>query len=123
MLMNYESLTCHDSVSNPGIKFRLKKISLNRRLQLSQEIREIAGRLEFTQAGTSFIDKVDATVLTLEVDRIYLKWGLESIEGIEIDGVPATPELLIERGPEDLCQEIVSIIRSECGLSDEERKN
>jgi hypothetical protein len=123
MPMNYESLTCHDSVSTPGVHFRLKKISLNRRLQLSRDIREIAGRLEFSQAGSSFPDKVDATVLTLEIDRIYLKWGLDSLDGLEIDGNPATPEALIECGPENLCNEIISLIRSGCGLNEEERKN
>ncbi len=48
---------------------------------------------------------------------------LVEIEGLEIDGEPARPESVIERGPEALCQEILRAIHAECGLSAEERKN
>ena len=38
-------------------------------------------------------------------------------------GVPATPTSLVEDGPELLCQEILAVIKSECFLNEEERKN
>ena len=40
-----------------------------------------------------------------------------------IDGDPATPALLIEKGPELLAREIVVRVRAECHLSEDERKN
>lgn len=121
--MKYESVIHRSSQTLPGVAFTIQKISLARRLELSREIRGLAGRMEFADAGKSFADKVDASVLALEVDRTYLQWGLVSVQGLDIDGQPASPELLIQDGPEDLCTEIAMAIRSECGLSEEERKN
>jgi hypothetical protein len=62
-------------------------------------------------------------LLALEVERLYLEWGLESVSGLDLDGVAATPQSLAERGPEELCREMIQAIKAECGLSDEERKN
>jgi hypothetical protein len=62
-------------------------------------------------------------VAAAEVEKIHLEWGLEGVEGLEIDGKAATVEDLIAKGPETLTQEIVRAIRSECGLSEAERKN
>ncbi len=121
--MNYESTVKKKSKAIPGVEYTIRKISFMRRLELSQEIRAIAGQLEFSQAGTSFSDQVDASILSLEVDRTYLKWGLVHVDGLNIDGQPAVPESLIDHGPENLCHEISQAIRSECGLTEEERKN
>jgi hypothetical protein len=54
---------------------------------------------------------------------MYLHWGLLSIEGLTIDGEPATAERLLEKGPEDLAREVVSAIKGQCALSEPERKN
>jgi hypothetical protein len=98
-------------------------MSLARRIGLARKIREAGRRLEFLEAGGDVREKLDAAVLQGEVDRAYLEWGLEAIEGLEIDGEAATPESLIEKGPMRLAAEILSRIRSECGLSESERKN
>ncbi len=79
--------------------------------------------LEFLEASNDVREKLDAAVLQGEVDRVYLRWGLEAMEGLEIDGETATTELLIEKGPADLSTEILKRIRSECVLSESERKN
>ena len=68
-------------------------------------------------------EKLEAAVLQGEIDRVYLEWGLEAIEGLEIDGEAATPGSLIERGQLNLSAEILRRIRGECGLSESERKN
>jgi hypothetical protein len=57
------------------------------------------------------------------VDRICLDWGLVSVEGLEIDDRPAGPHDIAEAGPEGLCREILTAIKHECGLTEEERKN
>jgi hypothetical protein len=98
-------------------------VSVARRIDLAKRIRETARGLEFLEAGTSAMDQVDAAVLRVEMDRVYLDWALEEIEGLEIDHQPATPELAIERGPLDLAEEMLRRIKSECGLNQAERKN
>ena len=40
-----------------------------------------------------------------------------------IDGQAATAEMLVEKGPESLSNEIVGAIQAELSLSEEERKN
>ena len=61
--------------------------------------------------------------LAQEIDAMYLEWGLINVEGLTIDGEPASCGQLLEKGPEGLVREIVSAIRAQCGLSEEERKN
>jgi hypothetical protein len=62
-------------------------------------------------------------LLASEIDKLYLEWGLIRVNGIDLDGEPASKEKLIASGPEDLCREILAAIRRECGLSEEQRKN
>ena len=121
--MNYESSVEFLSETTPGVTFRVKRITFGRRLELTRRVREIARRIEFADAGAGFTDKVEASLLSMEVDRLYLEWGLESITGLTLDGVPASVVETIERGPEELCREMVEAIRRECGLTEEERKN
>lgn len=66
---------------------------------------------------------MDAALLQAEIDRVYLGWGLRSISGLELDGIPATPDLLAERGPEELFREALAAVRAQTGLSAVERKN
>jgi hypothetical protein len=54
---------------------------------------------------------------------VYVSWGLAGVEGLEIDGQPASVDLLLEAGPESLVSEALALIRREAGLSEEERKN
>jgi hypothetical protein len=66
---------------------------------------------------------VEAALAASEIDRVYVSWGLAGVEGLEIDGRPATAELLLDAGPESLVSEALALIRREAGLSEEERKN
>ena len=59
----------------------------------------------------------------LLANKLYLEWGLTRLDGLLIDGRAATTELLIEKGPSELADEIIEVIRSGIGLSDDERKN
>jgi len=58
-----------------------------------------------------------------EIDRAYLEWGLLAVAGLTIDGEQATPQTLVDKGPLALAAEILSRVKSECGLSEIERKN
>ena len=120
---DHESFVWIHSETLAGVRFRIVRMSVGRRIELAKRIRESGRRLEFLEAGSDVRDKLDAAVLKGEIDRVYLEWGLEAIEGLKIDGEDATPELTIEKGPADLAAEILAKIRGECGLSENERKN
>ena len=98
-------------------------MSLARRIELAQALRELSQRLEFHQAGESMKEQVDAAAISASLDRVYLKWGLVRVDGLRIDGHRATAAALYDAGPEDLTREIVNRVKSECGLTDDERKN
>jgi hypothetical protein len=112
-----------DSRQLPGVRYRLARISLVRRLEITARVRGLAAELEFSQAGQGLDDRLRARALECAIDRIYVEWGLLAVEGLTIDGEAPTPALLLERGPEALSREIADAIRRDCFLSGEERKN
>jgi hypothetical protein len=122
--MTYESTTQAESRECAGVRFTVYRMSFGRRLELTRKVRELLGRLEFVRAGPGGAgDDTEAALLAGEIDREYARWGLASVEGLEIDGRPATPDDLIEKGPEKLLAEVLGAIRREAGLDEEERKN
>jgi hypothetical protein len=121
--LNHESGVWFESETKPGVRFRIRRVSLARRIDLATRIRETARRLEFLEAASGAMEQVEAAVLRVEIDRVYLDWALEEVQGLEIDDQPATPDLAIERGPLDLAEEMLRRIKAECGLNQAERKN
>jgi len=119
----YESVVRVESRSKPGVILTVARMSFSRRLELMRQIRDIASRLEFDQAGTGSLDQMDASILKIEIDKTYLAWGLKAVEGLELDGRQATPQMLLESGPECLVQEALEAVRAQAGLSEAERKN
>ncbi len=120
--MNYQSWVERESQTAPGVTFVVAKMSFGRRIELTRRLREIAQKVEFLEAGDAN-EKIDAALLSSEIDRLYALWGLREVRGLELDGEPATPESLAARGPEDLFREAVGAVKAECGLTDAERKN
>ncbi len=121
--MQYDSLVHCESQCYPGVTYSVRRLSFSRRLDLLSRLRSLAQRLEFERAGETAVERVEAALLEGEINRTYIDWGLEGIDGLLIDGGRATPSALIERGPESLCREIVERIRAECFLTDGQRKN
>jgi hypothetical protein len=121
-LAEYSSSVWFEAESCAGVRYRIARVSVNRRIELAKKIREIGRRLEFLEAGDAR-EKLEAMVLSGEIERAYVEWGLEAVEGLRIDGEGATPSLLLERGPAALAAEILERIKSECGLNADERKN
>jgi hypothetical protein len=121
--VSYESALTIESKVMPGVKFVVNRISFGRRMELSRRVREIAQKVEFLEAGNEMDEKIEAGILAQQVDAMYLRWALVAVEGLQIDGEPATAEHLLERGPDDLAREIVGAIKEQCGLSEAERKN
>lgn len=107
----------------PGVRLTIRRVSFAGRMELARMIRTLDRRLEFLQSSDDALSKVETAILSREIDQIYLRWGLAGVSGLEIDGKAATPESLIESGPEGVTQEALEAIRAECSLSPEERKN
>lgn len=120
---HYESGVWFDAESHAGVRYRVRRVSVAGRIELARRIREVGRRAEFLEASTDVRDKLEAAVVSGEMDREYLDWGLLEVEGLRIDGEAATPQALIERGPLGLGLEIVRQIKAECSLTDDERKN
>ncbi|MBS1873034.1 MAG: hypothetical protein JSU00_07455 [Acidobacteria bacterium] len=121
--MEYRSRVRCEAASIPGVSYSLNRMSLGRRIELAESIRDLAVALEYSRAGETAREQVEAAVLSAKIDQAYLRWGLAGVSGLLIDGQPPTADTLFERGPEDLLREIVDRIKCECGLTDDERKN
>ena len=119
----HESFSWFDAETRAGVRYRISRISLGRRIELARRIREIGRKLEFFEAGNDVREKLEAAVLQGEMDRAYLEWGLLAVEGLTIDGEAATPSAVVEKGPLALATEILGRVKAECGLSEIERKN
>jgi hypothetical protein len=119
----YESVISIESKAVRGVRFAIHRISFGRRMELSRRVRELSRKAEFLEAGTELHEKIEASILAQEIDAMYIHWGLLSIEGLIIDGEPATAVRLLEKGPEELTREVVSAIKEQWGLSETERKN
>jgi hypothetical protein len=121
--MNYESTLCVVSSCRPDVRLTVRRISVARRLELLRTVRGLASRLDFYKAGAQLDDKLEAGIASAEIECLYVTWGIARIDGLTIDGADATPELLVASGPEDLVREAATLVRSQLGLSEDERKN
>ncbi|MBZ5603325.1 MAG: hypothetical protein LAO79_13575 [Acidobacteriia bacterium] len=119
----YESVVWFEAESRAGVRCGIARISFGRRIDLARRIREVGRRAEFLDASGEAKDRIEAAVVKAEIDRAYLDWGWVGVEGLEIDGAAATPGSAIEAGPAELAAEVLARIKSECGLTDDERKN
>jgi hypothetical protein len=122
--MNYLSLLDFESRAIPGVTFRIRRVSFGRRLELAHTLRdrlEAIARLALTEDSPS--RAAQTALISAEMDAVHLRWGLDAIEGLEIDGAPATTDSLIDAGPEELVAEILTAVRHETGLDEDERKN
>ncbi len=118
----YSSVAWHQSRCFEKVSFAVRRPSLAQRIDLTGRVRELTLKYEFLKAGDAS-DQIEASLSELLVHKLYIEWGLAEVKGLAIDGDPADPMTLIERGPEELIHEIVTAIKTECGLTEDERKN
>lgn len=121
--VRYESTVTIRSQACPGVAFKVFRMSFGRRMELVRRIREVSARLKFLEASTEFEEQVEANLLAQQIEELYVRWGLQEVDGLIIDGEPACIDLLIDRGPEELSKEISQAVKSLCGLTEQERKN
>lgn len=118
----YLTVRWHDSRSFPGVRFGIRRISLAQRIELTSRARELSHRHEFLRSGDT-ADQLEASLADMLTRKLYLEWGLLQVDSLTIDGELATPDLVIEKGPESLSDEILQAIQGELGLTEQERKN
>ena len=118
----YSSVAWYNSSVYQNVRYSVRRICLAQRIEMAKRIHELSNKYEFLKAGDA-LERTEAQLADLLVRQLYLGWGLAAIEGLTIDGENASVERLVEKGPESLCDEIVSSIRAEFELSEEERKN
>jgi hypothetical protein len=120
--VKHSSLIYNESLSVPGVRYAVRTVSLSQRIELTKSARDLCSKYEFLKAGDTG-DQLEASLADLLIRRLYLEWGLAKIDGLKIDGSPATLDSLIEKGPEPLTDEIIGSIKAELGLTEDERKN
>ena len=118
----FESVRWHTSKEMPEVRFAVREPSLQKRIELTRQLHELTLRNEFLASGNE-MEHLELALAELLVQKVLVEWGLAAIEGLYIDGKPATPARLIDAGPERLVAEIATAVRLQCGLSEEERKN
>ena len=121
--MQYESTRTIQSNVCPGVQFTIARMSFGRRIDLMRRVRQLSARMEFAIAGAGVDDRLQASLLGAEIDELYLRWGLQEISGLELDGQQASVDTMIAAAPEALCQEVIAAIKGECALTEDERKN
>lgn len=119
----YDSVSWFDAASAKGVRFAIARISFGRRIEFARRMREIGRKAEFLSASDDTREKLEAAVVSAEIDRAYLDWGLVDVAGLVIDGEVANPATMIEKGPLALAAEILERVKTEWSLSGEERKN
>lgn len=85
------------------------------------QIREFPDKA-LAEEMTYFLDDLLAFKQS-EVYPVYIRWGLASIEGLEIDDKPATVESLLDLGPDDLVEEILREIEGRSELTADADRN
>ena len=120
--MTYDSVTVVESQVAPGVTFAVARMSFGRRVELMRKVRELCLEHEFLKAGDA-ADQLESSLADLLIRKLYLEWGLAEITGLRIDGIPASVAALVAKGPERLSDEIIASIKSELGLTEDERKN
>lgn len=140
--MNLESTVTKDSTTRPGVRFTvrvLNKIQRARRdFALVEPRTKLTGLYQQMSAIPSdatedadrlrraSLDHECGLLIDMHLKPAYIRAGLLSIEGLEIDGKPATADSLIERGNDELdplIDEIYLACATESGLSEEQKKD
>lgn len=89
--------------------------------ETGEQIREFTNK-EDEQEMMYLLDDL-TTFKQTEVYPAYLRWGVASLEGLEIDGEPATVDSLLELGPPELVEEILAAIEGRSEITADAAQN
>lgn len=135
-MYSFNSKETIESATYPGVKFTVRILNDIQRARRDAKLLDVRARINELQDRWAVAkDKGDGAIELLKINDeaallsqsqlkpAYIRAGLVSVEGIEIDGVPATVETLIESGPVELVNEIYDACVKASGLGAEETKN
>lgn len=116
--------SCHyESITYPGVSFTIRQMTLRHRIKLLKEVHDLYREAEFSTAGSSKADRLNAQLSSLRVDEVFLRWGVIAVEGLVVDGRPIAADEVGELAPECLASEMLSRVRECMSLSSDEEKN
>ena len=121
--LQYWSAEWVESKVMPGVQYRVRRVSLAMRAEITRRVKKLLAELEYREAGEGLDDRLSAALVAAQIDLAYLDWGLVGVTGLQIDGSDTTIGALAEFGPEALSREIAKTIRDRCQLAGPERKN
>ena len=114
---SYRSTCC------PGVSFRVKRMTLGGRIELLERIYPLLKEAESMAAGASQSDQVRNQLCTLKIQEALLSWGVLELSGWCVDGVQISAEQAGRGAPENLVQEMLTVIQRQRALTEAERKN
>ena len=119
-----------------GVSFTIHRLTDGKRLKLRLDLAKEHARIrelmaEKNAAGTLPADQQVAVYARVseELDAIVqdsitparFRALVSSVQNLTIKGKPATPALLFESGPPELCEEIVKALDKQAGLTEKEK--
>jgi len=118
-----EGAASFDSAEYHGVTFTIRRMTLRQRIYLLTDLHALYREHDFSKAGTSQADRINAHLSSLRIDEIFLRWGVLAIEGLSVDGKRLCVEDLAEYAPEGLVREILFRIRESIALDPGDEKN
>jgi hypothetical protein len=112
-----------ESVRVPGARFAIRRLTINARIDLLERVRNLSKKIEFLEAGGTLAERAEAAYSAALVDKAYLNWGLVAVEGLAPDGEELDIENAADWLPEELANEVISAIKQQLTLSEQETKN
>jgi hypothetical protein len=148
MSYQYKSTLPLESTTCPGVKFTLRKMSERKRHQfylavadstekirgflrdaqkLQPQVLAAAEDMELLAELTAEAERINQAVSAEQrfvIDPAWVRYGLKSVDGLEIDGEPATIDTLLgDDGPSELVQEIAAAIKAASVMPEAQLKN
>lgn len=137
-MFSFSSKQTQESAACPGVRFTVRRLNDIQRARRNLKLIEARAHLtelsaRFEDAGNGGADLVSpeqmradheiGLAINIDMKPAYIRAGLISIEGLEIDGAAATVDTLIEFGPTDLVNEVYGACALASGLTADQSKN
>lgn len=113
----------YESSVAEGVWFRVRRMTLRQRIQLLEDLYPLYTEAEFLKGGATEAERLMAQVKTLKLQEILLRWGVESVGGLVVNGRELTARELSENAPEELAAEMVQRVQEAAGLTEKQEKN
>lgn len=144
--MNLETSKLHESTAHPGVSFRVRQLNqlertrrdagiIEHQMKLADLVTRYNSLVERDGDGKvsvippeniTDVERIDFEVkeiMDLHITPAIIRAGLVEVQGVTIDGQPATVDTLLQFAPATLLDEISTACVAGAGLTDEQQKN